>query len=109
MATKTGRPNLPTPIESNWDWQSKGNCRKALNPEIFYLPDHMRGQLKEKRIQMAKAICTECPVQQECLEHALSVPEIYGVWGGKSEEELAELVRARKLAERRERRRASNQ
>jgi len=29
----------------------------------------------------------DCPVLEECREHALSTREPYGVWGGMSEEE----------------------
>jgi WhiB family redox-sensing transcriptional regulator len=32
-------------------------------------------------IDRAKAICRTCPVQPECLEHALAY-EVHGVWGG---------------------------
>ncbi|MEE9125380.1 MAG: WhiB family transcriptional regulator [candidate division NC10 bacterium] len=35
----------------------------------------------------AKRICAECSVQEQCLDIALSTPEFYGTWGGKSEEE----------------------
>ena len=33
-------------------------------------------------IARAKAICTLCPVQQECFEGALARREPWGVWGG---------------------------
>ena len=35
----------------------------------------------------AKAICATCPVLRSCQEHALSVREPYGIWGGMSEHE----------------------
>lgn len=31
---------------------------------------------------------TECPVQEECLVHALDQPETFGMWGGFTEQEL---------------------
>lgn len=51
----------------------------------------------------AKRICREeCPVRQECLEHALEAGERLGVWGGLDEEERAaiwaEARRARREA-----------
>ena len=35
----------------------------------------------------AKAICWTCPFRKECLTHALTAPEEYGVWGGMTERE----------------------
>jgi WhiB family redox-sensing transcriptional regulator len=46
-------------------------------------------QLREAR---AKAICRECPVRRECLEHALSVGETHGIWGGLNEAERRGLL-----------------
>jgi WhiB family redox-sensing transcriptional regulator len=36
---------------------------------------------------VAKSLCGTCPVQPECRQHALSVGEPYGVWGGTTESE----------------------
>lgn len=30
----------------------------------------------------------ECPVQEQCLVHATTLPEVHGMWGGFSEAEL---------------------
>ena len=35
----------------------------------------------------ARAICSTCPVRQECLAHALADPESAGVWGGTTDRE----------------------
>jgi len=32
-------------------------------------------------------VCVRCPVLRQCRQHALSVREPYGVWGGLSEED----------------------
>lgn len=37
--------------------------------------------------QQAKAICADCPVREQCLEHALRTPEQYGIWGGMTPRE----------------------
>lgn len=37
--------------------------------------------------QQAKAICADCPVREQCLEHALRTPEQYGIWGGMTPQE----------------------
>ena len=41
----------------------------------------------EQRELRAKLVCAGCPVLEMCREHALSVGEPYGVWGGLSETE----------------------
>lgn len=57
-----------------------GACRTA-DPDLFF--SFHPGQ--------AKAICAGCPVKAECLEYALDGRELYGVWGGLSQTELAAL------------------
>ena len=74
------------PVLDNLEWQFEGACVDA-DPESFFLEPNMRGKEKRTREVNAKAICNTCPVKQKCLDHALKVPEIYGVWGGMTEEE----------------------
>lgn len=42
----------------------------------------------------ARAICATCPVNTECLDHALRNHEHHGVWGGTSERQRVVLRRA---------------
>lgn len=76
------------PQSDFWAWQAEGLCKDA-DSEVFFLEPSMRGDIKRLRIDVAKSICKPCPVKNDCLEHALAVPENYGVWGGLSEEERA--------------------
>ena len=46
---------------------------------------------KEER--EAHAICSMCPVAEECLDHALETNERYGVWGGTTERQRKKLKR----------------
>lgn len=80
------------PIADNWDWQFEGACVNA-DPESFFLEDGMRGSTKRTRENNAIAICNTCPVKQKCLDHALNVPEVYGVWGGMTGEERHTLAK----------------
>lgn len=41
---------------------------------------------------MAIRVCKECPIREACLQHALSVPEVYGVWGGLGQVERNRLL-----------------
>ena len=72
---------LPMPIQETYEWQYEGACREA-DPETFFSPDAERGPRRRAREAAAKAMCAVCPVVQQCLEHALTVREPYGVWGG---------------------------
>ena len=84
------------PLASSWEWQVNSACRE-LPTEIFFHPDGERGPSRKNRIRNAKEICKKCPVINECLQHALTVQEPFGIWGGKSEEERAELLAAKKF------------
>ncbi len=53
------------------------------------LPHRHRG-LTLVQIGEAKAVCARCPVRERCLEWALDVAQVEGVWGGTTESENAE-------------------
>lgn len=72
---------LPMPLQETWEWQYEGACR-TTDPETFFSPDAERGPRRRRREAAAKALCAVCPVRQACLDHALTVREPYGVWGG---------------------------
>lgn len=77
------------------DWVQRGACLGSYD-ERFY-PE--RGDSNKE----AKAICfDQCPVRDECLEHALTKPERFGIWGGTSERERQEMRRIRNEDARRE-------
>ena len=82
--TLVARP--PIPDAHLWDWQFQGACR-TLPAEMFFHPDGERGRARRKRIEQAKEVCATCPVLQACRDHALSIREPYGVWGGLDEDE----------------------
>lgn len=83
---------LPGPNSSIWEWQLHGACRGA-DSSVFFHPDGERGRARAMREQRAKAICAECPVMQQCRDHALSVGEPYGIWGAMSESERDAILR----------------
>jgi WhiB family redox-sensing transcriptional regulator len=83
---------LPAPRLEQWEWQLSAACR-GLASAAFFHPDGERGASRVRRERAAKAICATCPVRQDCLDWALKVREPYGVWGGKTSEERALLIR----------------
>ena len=66
-------------------WMLQARCLDA-DPEAFF--PEKGGSTRE-----AKRICAICPVQQDCLSHALENDERFGIWGGMSERERRRLRR----------------
>ena len=88
---------LPGPNADLWDWQLDAACR-AVDVSTFFHPEGERGAARARRDAAAKEVCASCPVQRQCLDHALKVEEPYGVWGGTTEEEREALLgRGRRL------------
>ena len=56
---------------------------------IFYLAalQTLNPSLREAA---ATALCRACPVRRECAQHALTMQEPYGVWGGLTETDRSE-------------------
>lgn len=72
---------LPPPKVDRWDWQRLAACRTMDSSQFF--PFHgERGGSRARREAEAKRVCHVCPVQRQCRDHALTVREPYGVWGG---------------------------
>ncbi len=57
-------------------WREHAKC--AGKGDLFF---------DDLRDQQAKAICADCPVREQCLDHAVRTPEQYGVWGGMTPRE----------------------
>jgi len=81
------------PVRSFWKWQDDAAC-KDINVNVFFLDNNVRGDTKKNSENFAKSICARCPVINACRNHALTVPETYGVWGGLSADERDVILRA---------------
>jgi WhiB family transcriptional regulator, redox-sensing transcriptional regulator len=77
---------------AQYDWRVSSLC-KDTDPELFF-PVGTTGQALVQ-IAMAKQVCTECTVSEECLEFALVTNQDSGIWGGTSEEERRKIRRIR--------------
>jgi WhiB family redox-sensing transcriptional regulator len=94
MASRAGIPNRSVsskapnvrPLLDDWSWQQEGNCF-TKDSSLFFLDENIRMSSKTRQENAAKSVCVGCPVLDNCLSHALSVPENYGVWGGTTPEE----------------------
>ena len=75
-------------VFSRPEWMQHAACR-GLDVQIFF-PE--RGE----RIESALLVCKTCPVQQDCLEMALTNPEPEGIWGGESARGRRRIRRSRR-------------
>jgi WhiB family redox-sensing transcriptional regulator len=84
------------PLDEAWRLQAQ---YRDTDPAVFFTPDSERSGRGHGSFtyEKAKAHCVGCPVQDECLEHALSVPEVDGVWGGRDERERRAILRQRRV------------
>lgn len=82
---------LPQPVAATWEWQMRAACR-GRDSAMFFHPEGARGPSRAARETRAQAVCATCPVIKACRRHALSVQEPYGVWGGLTETDRAELL-----------------
>lgn len=73
------------------DWRMDAACRDH-DPELWHPVGESGahcGQIAE-----AKAVCARCPVAEQCLADALTMPSTTtGIWGGTTETERRALVR----------------
>jgi WhiB family redox-sensing transcriptional regulator len=76
-------------------WQMKGLCR-GNHSYLFFPPSTVeRKDERERREIKAKAICSVCPVKDDCLEFAVEIKEPYGIWGGLTETERRQIIARR--------------
>ena len=79
-------------------WRQDAACADE-DPEIFFAGD-------DASVRAAKQVCATCPVRSACLETALAVNEMHGIWGGMGEGERRRLIRQRRREKRQRQRRA---
>lgn len=77
------KPLALKPILQHWAWQYRADCRGSSVDVFFPSEAELEHPLhRAASAQAAKLICDGCPVVRQCLDHALAVPERFGVWGG---------------------------
>lgn len=72
------------------DWRHRAACRDE-DPELFFPVTDMGPAARQA--EKAKSICATCPVRERCLRFALDNGLTYGIFGGTTEQERADLVR----------------
>lgn len=79
-------------------WTSEAICATHPQPDLWFAGE---GELRGGTVRQASAstrhaqtICQTCPVRTECLNHAITNKETFGVWGGLTGPERQKLAKA---------------
>lgn len=82
-----------TDVESRWvsynlwdlypDWQQDAHCAGVGNA-YYFGDEEAQPTMSIKQVRKAAELCGICPVFTQCLTHALTQREEYGVWAGTS-------------------------
>lgn len=70
------------------NWKDLAACAGYPNALFFPTSEATSGEITK-----AKAICSVCPVSEECIEYALETNQRAGIWGGTTEDERRSLRR----------------
>ena len=77
------------------DWRADAQCMGEF-ASYFFAPGHFeRKPEKDARENVARQLCSACPVRATCLEYALRIREPHGIWGGMNELERRRVLRRR--------------
>lgn len=74
-------------------WMEDAACSDTNDPELFHPEDDSPRAPRAIRssILRAKAMCSGCPVVNDCAAYALARPELSGIWGGLTNNERRRL------------------
>lgn len=72
-------------------WMVEAACA-GHNPDLWFSPGPGPSPDRSRAI----AICTRCPVREECLEYALQHQIDEGVWGGVGSRERRRIAKQRR-------------
>jgi WhiB family redox-sensing transcriptional regulator len=75
---------MSTPLRNRVDWRHHAACH-SVDPELFFPAGRPRAALVQ--VAAARAVCSHCPVESDCLSWALAQGQVSGVWGGTTEAE----------------------
>jgi transcriptional regulator with XRE-family HTH domain len=73
---------------------AKEHDRNVLDLFFIRYDLHADRPMRRRRADLlaqVRAICDACPVRDPCRDHAVHRPELHGLWGGHTEQELIQL------------------
>jgi WhiB family redox-sensing transcriptional regulator len=65
--------------DPDFAWQVKADCADEVANGV-----DLWGSVDKNEKRRARAICSECPVINDCLQFALTNDIGYGIWGGQT-------------------------
>lgn len=65
-----------------FQWMDQAACKN--HPTHIFYPEP--GSLNTPNTRLALSICNDCPVRNNCLDHAITNREP-GIWGGQTEQQ----------------------
>lgn len=71
-------------------WREQAACLHE-DPDLFFPIGNSGPTLVQ--IDEAKAVCGRCPVVEQCLDWAVHVVQVDGIWGGMTESERRAMKR----------------
>lgn len=77
-------------MDMDTTWMAEGLCNN--HPPAVFFPSDGVG------VEIAKKICSGCPVRSQCLDYALELRVDHGVWGGESERQRRRMLKVRRHA-----------
>lgn len=66
-----------------------------VDPELFFPEDHEEAK---KNLPSIRAVCNPCSFRSECLEYALSNPELQGIWAATTVQDRKRMRRFKRVA-----------
>ncbi|WP_405866149.1 WhiB family transcriptional regulator [Streptomyces sp. NBC_00005] len=78
--------------DDSLSWSGRAACLRE-DPDLFF-PIGSSGPTLIQ-IDEAKAVCRRCPVVKQCLNWAVRVGQVEGIWGGMTESERRAMKRHR--------------
>ena len=88
----TGLPLRDLIASATPDWFDDAACRGMSADMFFPDPTDVPGRWK------ALAVCGDCPVAAECLDHAVANHLEFGIWGGAGERERRRIAKSRRAS-----------
>lgn len=68
------------------EWREMAICQYE-DPDLFFPIGNITSGPSLIQIDEAKAVCHRCPVLKQCLNWAIKVDPLEGIWGGTTEAE----------------------
>lgn len=79
------RPRVLNLLDHIPNWHFQSACGDLSEADLLFFGEEtndVRPALGRGQVRDARKICDSCPVRRECLTHALTTPEKYGIWAG---------------------------